>query len=140
MKTNETKPFTHAPVFSENGDQLLFNEKSELIRTEPKKHAPEPWITEKYDSLSQLRLLGALEDDGTKREWIGDIIASGCDINASRIVDCVNAMAGIKNPKTFMDNLKIVMEVNGYDEAPFVGVLEQTIAEQAESIKGGADV
>ena len=95
------------------------------------KHTPEPWNFE-----GQVKLVGTL-DSGQCNEWVGSIFqgtesryrgeicqfqsATNIDgikpnealANASRIVDCVNSLAGISNPSDFVRAARELAEAAG---------------------------
>lgn len=122
------------------------------------RHTPEPWNFE-----GQVKLVGTL-DSGQCNEWVGSIFqgtesryrgeicqfqsATNIDgikpnealANASRIVDCVNSLAGISNPSDFVlaarelgKLVKNVMDVelHNWDSAAATAIRESLSAFRA---------
>lgn len=73
-------------------------------RFRAKDHTPEgEWVFEIFSDVSY-RILGPIEE-GRMRQLIATVWGpKTCEENAKRIVECVNAMQGIANPKEFVDN------------------------------------
>lgn len=100
-----------------------------------KTHTPEPWSTAKYEA-NETKLLGPVEDNGSK-QWIGDIIGPWSNqANAARIVECINAMKGIDNPVEFIASIYDVLKECKHQlqlQEPFR--LEDTIAKIDKILK-----
>ena len=73
----------------------------ELASTKPEHHAPEPWrISEHPDGTGERLVVDANgEIVLTESEWVSPEEDAA---NHARIVECVNAMAGIQDPKAFV--------------------------------------
>lgn len=86
--------------------------------TQPK-HTPEPWVAEQANgSLETAMFISAGEKTicalyGDWPDQVGDLEQKA---NASRIVSCVNALAGIPDPEEFVKAAKELLERSRYLE------------------------
>lgn len=78
-------------------------------------HTAEPWQTNTNYEPNKTRIFGPFIDGEKKRQWIADTIGEEThEANAKRIVECVNACAGlsdpIKNIVSYHSNVKKVSQ------------------------------
>lgn len=77
-------------------------------RFRAKDHTPEGEWVFFIDKEDRCVILGPIEE-GKMRQWIGTVLGVKTrEENAQRIVECVNAMAGIENPKEYMNTMREV--------------------------------
>lgn len=62
------------------------------------KHSPEPWEIDEFKGMT----LGISASDGDAVVWCSELVEEGISnqADAHRIVECVNACAGIEDPET----------------------------------------
>jgi hypothetical protein len=84
------------------------------------KHTPEPWRRDMNSGLEcdirgpnsqKVALCFGLSNKGNLR---GEEYKNECSANAARIVECVNACAGIENPAAIKDLIKAALAVQEY--------------------------
>lgn len=104
-------------------------------RVDRQQHTPEPW---KIDNKLGTRIYSTKED--ANHEQLIAILSplecspgkATCNANTARIVACVNAMAGIEDPETWMKTTKEVMEGNLKLQASWSNVIEQLRQDREE--------
>jgi hypothetical protein len=77
------------------------------------KHTPEPWRVDLNESL-KVRMIVSSPSDAIGKAPIAQILTANPyqipeeiqQANSARIVECVNAFAGVENPAEYIDNLK----------------------------------
>lgn len=96
-------------------------------RVDRQKHTPEPWevINSRNITASDYKFV-ATTGRALNHETPTD------KANAARIVACVNAMAGIEDPETWMKTTKEVMEGNLKLQANWSNVIEQLRQDREE--------
>lgn len=91
-------------------DKTAFNPKYIETLTEINKHTPEPWEHGKSNEVvSDSPVYNG--DDSNKYYGKYLVCESITEANASRVIACVNAFAGVDNPETMLNKLRADREI-----------------------------